>query len=104
MSESLDLIAPMKGIKGLVFRHNDTKYFYMGIRSSLRGFLYLHQGGMTVTDYHERWTANKDLEEEFWYKVGERDRATHRECKVSRIKTSDTDYDENYADASEVVS
>ena len=55
---------------------------------------------MTVTEYHERWTANNDLEEEFWYKVGESDRATHRECKVSRIKTLDTDYDENYADAS----
>ena len=32
ISESSYLIAPMKGIKGLIFRNDDTKYFYMGMR------------------------------------------------------------------------
>ena len=45
MLESSDLIALMKSIKGLIFRHDGTEYFYMGMRSSLRGFLNLHQGG-----------------------------------------------------------
>ena len=36
MPESLDLISLMKGIKGFVFRHDDTKYFYIGMRLSLR--------------------------------------------------------------------
>ena len=45
MSESSDLITLMKGIKGLVFRNNDTEFFYIGMRSALRGFLNLHQGG-----------------------------------------------------------
>ena len=44
-SESLDLIALMKGIKGLVFRHDKTKYFNMGMRSDLLRFLNLNQGG-----------------------------------------------------------
>ena len=48
MSDSLDLIVLMKGIKGLVFQHNDTNYLYTGMRSYLRGFLNLHQEGMTV--------------------------------------------------------
>ena len=42
MSESSDLITLMKGIKGLVFRNNDTEFFYIGMRSALRGFLNLH--------------------------------------------------------------
>ena len=54
MSESSDLIALMKGIKGLILWHDDTEYFYMGMRSSLRGFLNLHQGGVTVTEYLKR--------------------------------------------------
>ena len=66
MSESLYLIALMKGIKGLIFRNDDTKYLYMGMRSDLHGFLNLHQGGMTVTEYHTRWTTNNYLTEEFW--------------------------------------
>ena len=61
MLESSDLLSPMKVIEVLVFRHDDTKYFYMGMRSDLRGFLNLHQGGVTVTEYHERWTANEDM-------------------------------------------
>ena len=103
MLESLDLIALMKGIKVLIFRHNDTKYFYMGMHSALCGFLNLHQGGMTVAEYHKRWTANKDLAEDFGYKVGESDRATNWECEASDIKTSDKDYNENRVDASEVA-
>ena len=68
----------MKGITGLIFRHNRTKYFCMGIRSDLHELLNLHQGGMNVTEYHKRWTANKEMAEEFGYKVGESDRATDR--------------------------
>ena len=34
------------------------------------------RGGVSITDYHEQWNANKDLAEEFGYKVGESDRAT----------------------------
>ena len=33
---------------------------------------------MLVTEYHERWTENKELAEEFRYKVGESDRATNQ--------------------------
>ena len=49
MSESLVLIDLMKGIKGLILWHDNTKCFYMGMRSYLRRFLNLHQVGMTVT-------------------------------------------------------
>ena len=52
MLDSSDLIALMKGIKGLNFRHGDTKNFYMGMRSDLRGFLNLYQRGVTVAEYH----------------------------------------------------
>ena len=93
----------VKGIKGLIFRHDDTKYFYMGMCSDLHGFLNLYQGGVTVTEYHNRWTAKKELTEDFGYKVGESDRATNRECKASRIKTLDTNYDKKRADASEAA-
>ena len=93
----------MKGIKGLIFRNNDTKYFCMGMRSDLHGFLNLHQGGMTVTDYHKWRTAKKELAEEFRYKVGDINGATNRECEASGIKMSDTEYNENCADASEVA-
>ena len=42
----------VKGIKGLIFRHDDTKYFYMGMRLDLYGFLNLHQRGATMTEYY----------------------------------------------------
>ena len=103
MSESSDLIALMKGIKGLIFRYYDTGYFYMGMRLDLCGFLNLHQGGMTVPEYHEQWTANKELAEEFGYKFEESDQATDRECEASGIKTLDTDYNKKSADASKVT-
>ena len=35
-------------------------------------------GGVTVIEYHKQCTANKDLAEEFRYKVGESDRATNQ--------------------------
>ena len=54
---------------------------------ALHGFLNLHQGGVTVTEYHKRWTAKKELAEEFGYKVGESGRATDRECEDGGIKT-----------------
>ena len=57
---------------------------------------------MTVTEYHEQWTANKYLAEEFGYKVGESDPATNQEYEASRIRMSDTKYDKKRADASEV--
>ena len=65
MSERSELIALMKGVKGLIFLHNYTDYLYMGMRSDLHGFLNLHQGGMTVMEYHAWWTSKKDLAEEF---------------------------------------
>ena len=55
-----------------------------------------------MTDYHEQWTANKDLEEEFGYKVGESDRATDWGFESREIKTSYTDYGKFCADASYV--
>ena len=102
MLESLELIALMKGIKGLILRHENTEYLYMGIRSSLRGFLNLHQGGTTVTEYQYKWTANKELSDDFGHKVGESDRATDQAWDTSGIKTSDKDYDKKRADAREV--
>ena len=42
----------------------------MGMLLALHRFLNLNQGGTTVPEYHERWTANKDLVEEFGDKVG----------------------------------
>ena len=91
----------MKGIKVLIFRHDDTKYFYMGMHSDLHIFLDLHQGGMSVTEYHEQWTANKDLAEEYGYKVGESDGTTNQEYEVIGIRMPDTKYDKKRADASE---
>lgn len=61
MSEISDLIDLMKGFKVLIFRNDDTEHFYMGTRLALRGLLNLHQVGMTMMEYHGRWTANKDL-------------------------------------------
>ena len=49
----------MKGIKGITFIHDDTEYFYTGMRSALRGFLKLHQRGMNMMEYHECWTDRK---------------------------------------------
>ena len=54
MPDNLDLIALVKGIKGLIFKHDDAEYFYIRTRSALRGFLKLHQGGATMTEYHKR--------------------------------------------------
>ena len=56
-----------------------------------------------MTEYHECWTANKELADELGYKVGESGRATDRECEDDGIKTSDADYDKKPAEASEVV-
>ena len=52
MLESSDQIALMKRIKGLIFCHDDTEYFYTGMHLDLRGFLNLNQVGMTMTEYH----------------------------------------------------
>ena len=103
MLESSEMISLMKGIKGIIFQNNDTDYFYTGMCSDLRGFLNLHQGGVTVTEYHERWTANKDMEEEFGYNIGESGQATNRKCEADGINTSDDDYEKNRAGASDVA-
>ena len=55
--ENADQIILVKGIKGLIFKHDVAEYFCTGMRSALRGFLDLHQGGMSVTEYHKWWTA-----------------------------------------------
>ena len=55
----------MKGIKGLIFKHYNAKYFYTGMRSELRDFLDLHQEGMLVTAYHKQLTSRKELAEDF---------------------------------------
>ena len=52
-SENSDLIVRMKGIKGLIFKHDNAKYLYMGMRLALRGFLNIWQVVMSVTEYHE---------------------------------------------------
>ena len=52
MSENLYMIALMKEIKGLILNHDNMEYFYTGMQPSLRGFLDLQQGRMTVTDCH----------------------------------------------------
>ena len=75
----------------------------MGMRSALRRLLNLHQGGMTVTEYHKWWTANKELAEEFGYKVGDSDWETDRECKASGLRMLDIDYDRKSADARDVA-
>ena len=59
--ENSDLIVLVKGIKGLLFKHDNGEYCYTGIRSALRGFPNLHQGRMTVIEYHEQWTSGKRL-------------------------------------------
>ena len=82
----------MKGIKSLILKHDGAKYLFTGMCSALRGFLNLHQGGMLVTEYQERWKSGKDLVEEFRYKVGERDHATDRECEADGISSSGPDY------------
>ena len=53
----------MKGINGLIFKHDDTEYFYTVMQSALCRFLNIHQGGVTVTESHKHWTAGKDLKE-----------------------------------------
>ena len=103
MLESSDQIALMKGIKGLIFCHDDTEYFYTGMHLDLRGFLNLNQVGMTMTEYHWRWTANKELAEEFGYIIGESKRATNQECEANGINTSENDYDKKYSEASNVA-
>ena len=70
----------MKRIKGIIFKHDNTEYFYTGMRSDLRGFLNLHQGGMNLMEYHGHWTTGKDLEEKFKYKIKESILVTDREC------------------------
>ena len=52
--ENSDLIALIKGIRGLIFKNYNMEYFYTGMRLALNGFLNLHQGGVTVTEYHDR--------------------------------------------------
>ena len=54
----------------MIFKHDNADYFHTGMPSAFREFLNLHQGGILVTEYHERWTAGKELAEEFRYKVG----------------------------------
>ena len=91
-SEKYDLIVRMKGIKGLIFKHDDAKYFYTGMRSALRGFLNLCQGGMLGTEYHKWWTSIKNIAEEFRYKIGNIDRATNRECEAGGIFSTNSNY------------
>ena len=79
MPDSSEPISLMKGIKGLIFRHDDTDYFYMGMRSALCGFLNLHKGGIAMAEYHKCWTANKELADKFGHKIGESGRVTDRE-------------------------
>ena len=73
------------------------------MRLALCRYPNLHQGGMTIMEYHGQWTANKELEEEFRYKFVDSDRVTNRGCEDSRIKSSYPNHNENSADASEVA-
>ena len=91
-SENSGLIVLMKGIKGLIFKHDYTEYFFTGMRLTLRVFLNLHQGGILATEYHERWTAVKYLEEELGYMVRKSDPATDQECDSNGISSSVPDY------------
>ena len=97
MSENSDLIALMKGIKGLIFKQNDMEYLFTGMQLALCGFLNLYQRGVTITEYHKRWTAGKELAEEFGYKIRESRRATDQECGAKGNKASDNNYNEKCA-------
>ena len=48
-SENSGLIVLMKGIKGLIFKHDYTEDFFTGMQLTLRVFLILHQGGILAT-------------------------------------------------------
>ena len=48
--------------------------------------------GRTVTEYHERWTAGKELAEKFRYKTKESNRVTERECDANVIAILDHEY------------
>ena len=91
-SENSNIIFLVKGIKGLIFKHKNVNYLYTGIRSTLRGFLNLHQGVMLVTEYHNHWISGKELVNKFGYKVSKSDFATDRECEADGISISDPDY------------
>ena len=90
--EKSDLIELMKHIKGLIFKHDDADYFYTGMWSASRGFLNLRQGGMSVTEYHTRWSSGKELTEDFGYKVGESEHATGCACEVEGILSTNSNY------------
>ena len=60
-SNKSDLFSLMKGINGLIFKHENAEYFYTGMQLELRVFLDLNQGGITVMEYHVRWTTGKYL-------------------------------------------
>ena len=83
--KNYDIIVLMKGIKGLIFKHADADYLYTRMRSALRAFLNLQQGGIFVADYPEQWTTRKYITDEFGYKVVGSKPATKRECKVGGI-------------------
>ena len=51
MLENYYLITLVKGIKGLIFKLDNTEYFYTGIWSALWRFLNLPQVGMAITGY-----------------------------------------------------
>ena len=65
MSENWYFISLMKGIKRIIFKHNNTDYLYTGMWLKLSELPNLYQVGMTVIEYHKRCTVRKYLEEDF---------------------------------------
>ena len=85
ISDNADLLRVLKALKGLIFKHDETEYYYTSMRHAIRNFLNQRQYKHTVTKYYRNWRAGKELAEEFGYMVGESKTAMDRECSLAGI-------------------
>ena len=85
ISDNADLLKLLKALKGLIFKHEETEYYYTLMRHAIRNVLNQRQYKHTVTKYYRNWRAGKELAEEFGYMVGENETAMDRECSLAGI-------------------